>query len=95
MSEESGDRGGGGGGALVLCIAVFVQPSTLASLQFRDGARRDFNDQAHITCTRHEAPGGGRVHVLLALVVCPLTTHLFRDGAYGGWYLQNSVPTAQ
>ena len=49
---------------------------TLASLQCRDGARRVFTDQVDIASTKRR----GHTHFLLALVICPFTTHPFRDG---------------
>ena len=36
-------------------------PQTLASLQHRDGANRDFNDQAGIACTKREHRDGRHV----------------------------------
>ena len=37
-------------------MAAVVSPQTLESLQYRDGARRVFTDQAGIICTKREAP---------------------------------------
>ena len=38
----------GGGGLLMSCMATVVSPSTLASLQCRDGARRVFTGQGGV-----------------------------------------------
>ena len=38
------------------CVAVVVLPSTLASLQYRNGARRVFIDQADIARTERDVP---------------------------------------
>ena len=44
------------GGVLSLCTAVVIWPWTLASLLCQDGARRAFNNQADIACTKRESP---------------------------------------
>ena len=41
-----------GGVVPIYCIAVVITPSTLASLQCRDGARPVFTEQADIACTK-------------------------------------------
>ena len=46
FSTTNGGGLGGGGGVLILRMAVVLQPSTLASILCRDGARRVFANQA-------------------------------------------------
>ena len=40
------------GDVLMACMAVVARAYTPASLQYRDGARRAFTDQAAIACTK-------------------------------------------
>ena len=48
------------GGVIMSCIAAVVHTYMLASLQYRDEARRVSTDQAGIACTKGmEGAGGG------------------------------------
>ena len=54
---KMGRRIMGGGGVLMSCVAVLLRSKIIAFLPRRNGARRDFTDQADIVCFKREAQG--------------------------------------
>ena len=57
FTRQAGRMCVGGGGVLVPCMTVVVWPSTLASPQYRDGARRVFTDHWQaLLAPKREAP---------------------------------------